>query len=86
MIGQPSLMKPLKRLVRVVGELVIKRTTPDLLGKIVSWLTQPFLLHSHSGLSHFITVNDIYGIIYNNKVGNQKTKSTFIISGLKIEF
>ena len=49
----------------MVGESVIKRTTPDLLGKIVLWLAQPFLLHSHSGLSHFIAVNDIYGVIYN---------------------
>ena len=58
-------MKQLQRLVRVVGESVIKRTIPDPLGKIVLWLAQPFLLHSHSGLSHFIAVNDIYSVIYN---------------------
>ena len=59
-------MKQLQRLVRVVGESVIKRTIPDPLGKIVLWLAQPFLLHSRSGLSHFIAVNDIYSVIYNN--------------------
>ena len=58
-------MKPLNGLVRVVGELVIKKTTPDLFGKIVSWLTQPFLLHSQSGLSHLIAVNDIDSVTYN---------------------
>ena len=58
-------MKSLNGLVRVVGELVIKQTTPDLFGEIVSWLTQPFLLHSHSGLPHLIAVNDVDSIRYN---------------------